>query len=60
MNEKRAIRSVPSTDSNKHDRPATANAKYAEIGVIVSATKARVTDLSATAPSTAVTLSHQS
>src|SRR5690242_15595822 len=43
MKEKREMRSVPSTLSNKHERPGAARARYADIGVIASATNSTVT-----------------
>src|ERR1035438_6398751 len=45
MNEKREMRSVPSTDSNKHERPGVARARYAVIGVSESAMNDRVTEV---------------
>src|SRR5271154_4349384 len=37
------MRSVPSTDSSRHERPGCARARYAEIGVRESAINSRVT-----------------
>jgi hypothetical protein len=54
MNEKRLIRSVPSTDSSKHERPGWARARYAEIGVMLSATNVRVIEVKLSGSSAAV------
>src|SRR6202163_595117 len=55
MNENRLIRSVPSTDSSKHERPGWARARYAEIGVMLSATNDRVMEVRLSGSSAVVT-----